>query len=78
MGRCMKQVENHCCRSFYVKLAFFSVFVFALQIDFAARDCIFVFLQMTLPLNKLAHPWHTVSTNVAKTLNWKRECDVVV
>jgi len=44
-------------RPFYVKLAFFTVFVFdTIQTDLGLAG-VFVFLQMTLPLSKLAHPW---------------------
>jgi len=51
-----------CFRSFFVKLALFTVFVLALQIDFAARWC-FVSLQMILWLNTFVHAieqWHSV------------------
>jgi len=48
------------CTSINVKLAFFTIFVLALQTGFAAR-CFFVFLQMTFLLNKFAHPWCILS-----------------
>jgi len=40
------------CRSFYVKLTFFTVFVLHYQLILLLAG-VFVFLQVTLPLNKL-------------------------
>jgi len=60
-GKSNKLCFNY-CRSFYVKLAFFTVFVLTLQTDFAARCC-FWFSPIAFLLNKFAHPWYSTNNN---------------